>query len=98
MSADSDGFTKVWDIRMVKEEMSFDSGMTSANCAVFDKSCSLVFVASEDASIKIFNTQTREKETELKGHEGAVLDLCWDNSPDSCLISAGEDASFKIWQ
>jgi WD40 repeat protein len=83
---------------MVKEEMSFDSGMTSANCAVFDKSCNLVYVASEDASIKIFNTQTRDKETELKGHEGAVLDLCWDNSPDSCLISAGEDASFKIWQ
>jgi len=83
---------------MVKEEMSFDSGMTSANCAVFDKSSSLVFVASEDASIKIFNTQTREKETELKGHEGAVLDLCWDNAPDGCLISAGEDASFKIWQ
>jgi WD40 repeat protein len=83
---------------MVKEEMSFDSGMTSANCAVFDKSRSLVYVAAEDASIKIFNTQTREKETELKGHEGAVLDLCWDNSPDSCLISAGEDASFKIWQ
>ena len=66
MSADSDGFTKVWDVRMVKEEMSFDSGMTSANCAVFDKSCNLVFVASEDASIKIFNTQTREKETDTR--------------------------------
>lgn len=82
---------------MVKEEMSFDSGMTSANCAVFDKSSSLVYVASEDASIKIFNTHTREKETELKGHEGAVLDLCWDNTADGSLISAGEDASFKTW-
>lgn len=54
---------------MVKEEMHFDSGLNSANKAIFDKSGQFVYVASEDGTVKIFNTQTREKEGELKGHE-----------------------------
>ena len=83
---------------MVKEEMQFDSGLTSANCAIFDKSCSFVYVASEDGTIKIFNTSSREREQELKGHEDAVLDLVWDNAPDGCLISSGADCQFRIWQ
>lgn len=69
MSGDCDGITRIWDIRMVKEEMHFDSGLNSANKAIFDKSGQFVYVASEDGTVKIFNTQTREKEGELKGHE-----------------------------
>ena len=83
---------------MVKQEIQFDSGLTSANCAIFDKSNSQVFVASEDASIKIFNTATGEKDGELKGHEDAVLDLTWDNTKDGYLLSAGADCSFRLWQ
>ena len=83
---------------MVKEEMQFDSGLTSANSAIFDKSCSFVYVASEDGSIKIFNTTSKEREAEIKGHEDAVLDLCWDNAPEACLISSSADCSFRIWQ
>lgn len=79
VSADCDGITKVWDIRMVKEEMQFDSGLNSANCAIFDKAGANVYVASEDNSIKVFSTTTKEKEGELKGHEDAVIDLTWDN-------------------
>ena len=56
MSCDSDGITKVWDIRMVKEVNNFDSGLNSANSCIFDKSGTLVFVASEDNTIKVFNT------------------------------------------
>ena len=66
VSADCDGITKIWDIRMVKEERTFDSGLTSANCAIFDKACASVYVASEDASIKVFNVASGEKEGELK--------------------------------
>ena len=39
VSGDSDGICKVWDIRMVKELVKFDSGLTAANCATFDKAC-----------------------------------------------------------
>jgi WD40 repeat protein len=55
-------------------------------------------VASEDATIKVFNVGTGEKEGELKGHEDAVLDLSWDNSAEGFLISAGSDCSFRLWQ
>ena len=39
VSGDSDGICKVWDIRMVKELFKFDSWLTAANCATFDKAC-----------------------------------------------------------
>ena len=83
---------------MVKEEMQFDSGLTSANCAIFDKACASVYVASEDSSIKVFNIGTKEKEGEMKGHEDAVLDLTWDTQGSGYLISASADCSFRIWQ
>lgn len=83
---------------MVKEEMQFDSGLTSANCAIFDKACQSVFVASEDSTIKVFNVLTKEKDGELKGHEDAVLDLTFDGGKDGYLVSAGADCSFRIWQ
>ena len=98
MSSDCDGITKIWDFRMVKEELSLDSGLTSANCAIFDKSSTFIYVASEDGSIKVFSYETGEKVTELKGHEDAVLDLTFDNNKDGFLVSASADCSFRIWQ
>ena len=83
---------------MVKEEKSFDSGLTSANSAIFDKAGESVFVASEDGSIKIFSLTTGEKEGELKGHEDSVLDLTFDSQREGYLVSASADCSFRIWQ
>jgi WD40 repeat protein len=98
VSADCDGIVKTWDVRMVKQEAQFDTGLNSANCAIFDRAQQSVYVASEDSTIKVFNLNTGEKEGELKGHEDAVLDLTWDNSKDGFLISAGSDCSFRMWQ
>jgi WD40 repeat protein len=97
VSGDCDGINKIWDIRMVKETCQFDSGLSSSNCAIFDKSNKYIVVANEDSTIKIFNINSKEKEGELKGHEDAVLDLCWDNNKEGILISASSDCSFKIW-
>ena len=99
VSADCDGFTKVWDIRMVKEAVQFDSGPSCANCAVFDKASKYVLVAtSEQSAIQVFSLATGEKEGELKGHEDSVLDLCFDNNREGgCLISASSDCSFRLW-
>jgi sperm-associated antigen 16 protein len=98
VSCDSDGVIKVWDIRMVKEQTHFDMGVVSANCAIFDKSGQKVFVAAEDKVIRVFNLTTGAKEGELKGHEEAVLDLCWDHGKENYLVSASADCSFRIWQ
>ncbi len=83
---------------MVKQVCQFDSGLNSANCALFDRSGSFVYVASDDSTIKVFSMATKEKEGELKGHEDAVLDLTWDNSKEGYLISSGSDCSFRLWQ
>ena len=83
---------------MVKEQIQFDNGLHSANAAIFDKSGSNVFIASEDNSIRVFSLVTGQKEGELKGHEDAVLDLTWDSGKEGYLVSAGSDCSFRIWQ
>jgi hypothetical protein len=83
---------------MVKEQIQFDIGIVSANCAIFDKSGANVFVGTEDKSILVFNVASGAKEGELKGHEDAVLDLCWDSGKENYLISASSDCSFRIWQ
>jgi WD40 repeat protein len=83
---------------MVKEQTKFDLGVVSANCAVFDKSGQNVFVAAEDKVIHIFSVATGSKLGELKGHEDAVLDLCWDLGKENYLVSASADCSYRIWQ
>jgi len=97
VSGDCDGINKIWDIRMVKEYKQFDSGLSSSNCAIFDRSNKYIIVANEDSTIKLFNLETNDKESELKSHEDAVLDLCFDNNKDGVLISASSDCSFRIW-
>ena len=57
-----------------------------------------MLVASEDTTVKVFNILTKEKENELKGHEDAVLDLCFDNSKEGYLITSSSDCSFRVWQ
>ena len=100
VSGDCDGINKIWDLRMVKEWKHFDSGLCSSNCAIFDKSSKYILVANEDNTIKMFNIESNnpnEKESELKGHDDAVLDLVWDNNKDGYLVSASSDCSFRLW-
>lgn len=83
---------------MVKEMCSFDTGLASANQAIFDKSGTYLFIASEDTTVKVYNINTKERESELKGHEDAVLDLCFDSGKEGLLVTASSDCSFRIWQ
>ena len=83
---------------MVKETHSFDCGMASTNCATFDASGLLAYVGSEDSTIKVFNVNSGEKESELKGHEDSVNALIVDSSKDGYMFSASSDCTFRIWQ
>ena len=51
-SCDSDGVVKVWDIRMVQEIMSIDSGDAIAHCCDFDKTGKILNVGCSDGQIK----------------------------------------------
>jgi WD40 repeat protein len=65
----------------------------------------VVAVASDDGSIRCFNTRTGELICELQGHEDAVQAVVFDGQPAAAaevdssglLISCGSDATFKVW-
>jgi WD40 repeat protein len=96
-SADSDGVVKLWDVRMVREQALLDTGRYPANSVAFDRSGQVLFVASEDASIYCYKLDTGEQVNSLKGHEEGVQDVVYDIN-SRCLISAGADCTFRVWQ
>lgn len=79
-----------------------DDGVTLC-CATMQ----VAAVASDDGSIRCFNTRNGELICELQGHEDAVQAALFDSQPplssaaacdaSSLLISCGSDATFKIW-
>lgn len=79
---------------MVKEVHSFDCGLASAQCAIFDGSNQHIYIGSEDATIKVYNVNSGEKEAELKGHEDSVNALVLDHSKDAFMFSASSDCTF----
>ena len=96
-SCDSDGVVKIWDAKMVRERTQFDTGQLPANSAIFDKSGTVLIVASEDANIYVYNVETRENIHTLRGHEQGVQDILFDPS-GKVLVSASSDATFRVWQ
>jgi len=96
-SCDSDGVVKLWDVKMVRERTQFDSGQLPANVSIFDKSGSILVVGSEDGSAYAINTDNGDVVQTLRGHEQGVQDLVFDPN-GRFLVSAGADATFRIWQ
>jgi len=74
-TCDSDGIVKLWDIRMVQELMSIDTGDAIAHCLSFDKDTKTLAVGCSDALIKIINIEKGEITSQLKGHDDAVNSL-----------------------
>jgi WD40 repeat protein len=61
-----------------------------------DKSGTLLAVASDDKSIKLYNDSNGKLEHELKGHEDAVQDVSFDYN-SKMIVSCGSDATFRVW-
>ena len=74
-TCDSDGIVKVWDISMVQELMTIDTGDAIAHSLCFDKSSKFLAVGCSDAEIKMINLEKGEITSVLKGHEDAVNSL-----------------------
>lgn len=55
-TCDSDGIIKVWDIRMVQEVFTLDTGDVIAHCCQFDKTGKKVLVGTSDGEIKVVDT------------------------------------------
>jgi WD40 repeat protein len=52
--------------------------------------------ASKDHTIKLWDLITNKLETTLKGHNNAVISVCY--SPDGSKLASGSwDCSIKLW-
>jgi len=87
------------------------AGPHPANSVAFDRSGSLVAVASDDGTIKVFNVDTAaaivrgqaEEDAsatlnELRGHEEAVQGICFEPTSNRYLVSCSSDTSVRVWQ
>jgi hypothetical protein len=52
-SSDADGVVKVWDIRMVTERLSIQTGNLPANKCAFDASGNVLAVPTDEALIRM---------------------------------------------
>ena len=96
-TCDSDGIVKLWDIRMVQELMSVDTGDAIAHCLGFDKCTKTIAVGCSDALIKTINIEKGEITGQLKGHDDAVNSL-YINHDNSHMYSCGNDGKICIWK
>lgn len=96
-TCDSDGIVKVWDISMVQELMTIDTGDAIAHSLCFDKSSKFLAVGCSDAEIKMINLEKGEITSVLKGHDDAINSL-YVNQDNSCMYSASNDGTVRIWK
>jgi len=88
----------MWDIRMVQELFSVDTGDAIAHCLAFDKSTKSLAVGCSSSEIKIINIEKGEMTSSpLKGHDDAVTSL-YINHDNSALYSTGNDGKIIIWK
>ena len=66
-------------------------------CVAFHPVYHLVVSGSEDASIKVWDSETGEFERTLKGHTNGVAFVAFDQGKGELLASCSSDLSIKIW-
>lgn len=96
-SCDSDGIVKVWDIRMVEEVCSLDTGDAIAHCVDFDKTGKQLVVGCSDGDVKFINLERNEISNALKAHEGSVSALSV-NQDNTTIYTCGGDGIVKAWK
>jgi sperm-associated antigen 16 protein len=95
-SCDAEGNVIVWDVRMIEQRHAFACGPHPANSVSFDKSGTLLAVASDDTTIKVISLLD-EKISVLRGHEDAVQCAVFDPATNGFLVSCGSDATVRYW-
>lgn len=96
-SCDSDGIVKAWDIRMVQEICTIDTGDAICTGLDFDKTSKQILVACSDAEIKMINVEKQEIVNVLKGHDDAVNKVIV-NQDNTCIYSASSDGTIRTWK
>jgi WD40 repeat protein len=72
-----------------------DLGPYPANRVAFDPSGTVLSIASNDGSVKMYEVGTG-RINQLTGHEEAVQSVLFDKTGEF-LLSAGSDGTVRIW-
>lgn len=94
-SCDALGTVKIWDTRKVATMFSFEVGNFSVNKVSFDPTSSVLAMACDDHTIKMYDIATGQL-TSLIGHENAVQCMAFDHL-GQFLASGGSDYTMRIW-
>ncbi|XP_029645297.2 sperm-associated antigen 16 protein-like [Octopus sinensis] len=93
-SCDTQGIVKLWDTRTVAPMITFEAGSFSANKLAFDYTSSVVAIACDDHTVKIYEIASGQL-VSLIGHDDAVQCVEFECS-GQYLVSGGSDAKFLI--
>jgi WD40 repeat protein len=96
VSGDADGVVKLWDVRMVAERRAIPAAEAAVNDVALDRSASLVAVACDDATVRVFNADDGSAVKSFKGHRDAVQAVGWDCHGKQ-IVSASSDNTARIW-
>lgn len=66
-------------------------------CVAFHPVYNLLVSGSEDACIKVWDSETGEFERTLKGHTNAITFLAFDEKKGEALATCSSDLSIKVW-
>ena len=87
---------KLWDVRMVAEKGELNAGAHPLNQVAFDLSGSVLLAASDDGTVKVFDTEAGALASSLRGHEDSVQAVVVDPGGEF-VVTGGSDCSFRVW-
>lgn len=89
----SSGAVSLWDLKGRSEVNTLPDGST---CLAFHPQGLRLAASTLDRSIDLYDVATLDLQTELLGHDGAVLCLAY--SPDGSLLASGsDDQTIRFW-
>eukprot|EP00033_Pygsuia_biforma_P002286 GCRY01002531.1.p1 GENE.GCRY01002531.1~~GCRY01002531.1.p1 ORF type:complete len:611 (-),score=174.44 GCRY01002531.1:657-2489(-) len=94
-SCDSNGLVKVWDARMVAELSSINVAV-QANKLAFDPSGTLLGIAAEDCTVKVFDVKQYVHVRDLATGDQPCQDVVFDPE-GTFLLSGGSDGKLTTW-
>lgn len=92
----SDGLIKFWELQTRKTNGSHIVTSGNVTKMVWCETSDLLGAAMEDFSVHVFDVPTRKIARSFKGHEGSIVDICFDCNGRR-LVTASMDGSIRTW-
>lgn len=96
-SCDSDGNLAVWNTDSLKLELILPFNCGKIRRLVLNSDETKLFLACQDGSVRILDTEYYNVIDEFYTHEGGATAIALDPMDETILYTAGKDAHLKVW-